>query len=154
MMNFDVRSLASLKHLETKHDEIDWIKALESARQSLKFIDINFQSLEHIALASRTPTKFTTMTRLIYQYGKSYPNGDQISDLLLEYTNDSPFSLSDWVDSIDYFYQWLTAQGRKIDFLPMLKYLGCCVASPDAKEGGQTFSELLEDMLKVNGYDG
>lgn len=153
-MNFDIRALAALKHLETKHKEIEWTKALESARQSLKFIDIDFQSLEQIALASRSPSKFTTMTRLIYQYGKSYPNGEQISDLILEYTNQSPFSLSNWIDCIDYFYYWLAGQKRKIDFLPMLKYLDCCAASSDAKEGGQTFTALLEDMLKVSGYEG
>ncbi|MEO5969060.1 MAG: hypothetical protein ABIQ95_03965, partial [Bdellovibrionia bacterium] len=99
------------------------------------------------------PSKFTTMTRLIYQYGKSHPNGDQISDLILDYTNKSPFSLAEWVDAIDYFYRWLVTQNRKIDFLPMLKYLDCCIASPEAREGGQTFPALLEDMLKVCGYD-
>jgi len=153
-MNFDVRDLAALKHLETGHTEIEWTKALESARQSLKFIDIDFQSLELIALASRAPSKFTTLTRLIYQYGKSHPHGDQISDLILEYTNNSPFSLSDWIDTIDTFYHWLVERDRKIDFLPMLKYLDCCIASPDAREGGQTFTQLLEDMLKVAGYEG
>ena len=153
-MSFDVRALAALKHRETQHAEIEWTKALESARQSLKFIDIDFQSLELMALASRAPSKFTTLTRLIYQYGKSHPHGDQISDLILEYTNNSPFSLSDWIDTIDTFYRWLGDRDRKIDFLPMLNYLDCCVASPDAREGGQTFTQLLEDMLKVAGYEG
>jgi hypothetical protein len=153
-MIFDVRSLAAQKHKETEQNEVEWLRALESARQSLKFIDIDYQSLEQIALASRSPEKFTVVVRLIYQYGKSHPHGDQVSDLILEYTNDSPFSLSEWIDAIDFFYQWLSTNQRKIDFLEMLKYLQCCVVSPDARQGGQTFAALVEDMLNVSGYEG
>jgi hypothetical protein len=153
-MNFDVRSLASQKHHETKHAEVDWLKALESARQSLKFIEIDYQSLEYFALASKAPSQFTVIARLIYQYGKSYPHGVLISDLILGYVNDSLFSLSDWIEAIEYFYRWLEKQERKTDFLPMLKYLECCAASPDARESGQTLSALIQDMLQFIGYEG
>ncbi len=153
-MIFDVRSLASQKHAETHDSKTAWIMALESARQSLKFIEIDYQSLEHLALANRSPTQFTIMTRLIYQYGKSHPNGTLISDVIFQYVNESPFSLSDWMSAIEYFYNWLEEQGRKIDFLPMLKYLACCVAAPDASEAGQTLTSLITDMLQVHGYEG
>jgi hypothetical protein len=153
-MNFDVRALSALKHRETGYGEVEWMKALESARQSLKFIDIDYQSLEHLATASRSPDQFTVLTRLIYQYGKSHPHGELISDLIFAHTNESPFSLSDWVDAIHYFHGWLEKNGRKVDFLPMLKYLECCVASPDAREGGQTLAALIEDMLMTLGYEG
>jgi len=154
MMMFDVRRLSERKHGETHHEPVEWLRALESARQSLKFVDIDFNALELIALASGTPAKFTLMSRLIYQYGKSHPHGDQISELILQFVNDSPFSLADWVDAIEYFHRWLIDNGRKVDFLPMLKYLECCVASADAREGGQTFVALIEDMLAVCGYEG
>jgi hypothetical protein len=153
-MKFDVRVLAARKHAESGHDEVDWLRALESARQSLKFVEIDYESLERIALASRTPAQFTLLTRLIYQYGKSHPNGDLISEVILKYASESPFSLSDWLAAIEYFHGWLEQNGRKIDFLPMLKYLECCIAAPDARESGQTFVALIEDMLKVSGYEG
>lgn len=152
-MSFDVRALAALKHTETQHNEIEWMKALESARQSLKFVDIDYASLELFALASRSPSKFTVLTRLIYQYGRSHPHGDQVSEMILKFTNESPFSLSDWIDAIEYLYLWLQNSNRKTDFFPMLKYLECCVASQDAKEAGQTFLGLVEDMLNVFGYE-
>jgi len=153
-MVFDVRELSRKKSLESGVVESDWLRALESARQSLKFIDIDFQSLEHFALASRTPERFTLLTRLIYQYGKSHPHGDQVGEMIFEFVNASPFALSDWIDAIAFFHGWLEKHGRKIDFYPMLKYLECCVASPEAKEGGVTFSALVEDMLTVIGYEG
>ena len=153
-MNFNVRSIAALKYKETQYPEVDWVKALESARQSLKFIEIDYQSLELIAMACRSPAQFTVITRLIYQYGKSHPHGALISELILKNVNDSPFSLSDWIAAIEYFYQWLETNHRKTDFLPMLKYLECCVVSPEAKEGGQTLTSLVGDMLRVIGYEG
>ncbi len=153
-MTFDVRTLAAQRHRETQHAEVDWIMSLESARQSLKFVEIDYQSLEYLALASRSPGQFTVVVRLIYQYGKSHPHGELISDVILGYVNESPFSLSDWLDAIEYFNGWLEKNGRKIDFLPMLKYLECCIAAPDAKESGQTLGALIQDMLNVIGYEG
>lgn len=152
-MSFNVRSLAAQKQIETHHDEVEWMKVLESARQSLKFIDIDYFSLEQIALASRSPSQFTVICRLIYQYGKSYADGDRVSDVIFEATNDSSFSLSDWIDAIEYLYEWLGKQGRKIDFFSMLNYLKCCVASSDAQGRGQTLFSLVQDMLQIHGFD-
>ena len=153
-MNFDVRALTDLKRVETRHEGVDWLRALESARQSLKFIDIDYESLERLALASRSPHQFTVLSRLIYQYGRSHPQGAQIADLLFSLTNESSFSLADWLDAIQGFYDWLQKNGRKVDFLPMLEYLKCCSVSPDAREAGQTLGGLVEDMLRVCGYEG
>lgn len=153
-MPFDVKAIALQKHQETQQDEKLWLRALESARLSLKMIEISYPDLEQIALASRSPEKFTVITRLIYQYGKSHPHGDQISDIILQMVNESPFSLSDWIDTIDYFYGWLVDHTRKVDFLPMLKFLECSVVSPEAQDAGQTLLALTADMLSNFGYEG
>ena len=153
-MSFDVKALSVRKAKETGESELEWLRALESARQSLKFIEVDYPGLEMIALASRTAGRFVLMTRMFYQYGKSHPHGDQITDVIVAMVNASPYSLSDWVDAIDCFHQWLNKNGRKVDFLPMLRYLECCVASPEAKAGGQSFAQLVADMLDVAGYEG
>jgi hypothetical protein len=115
---------------------------------------MNPETLELFAAASGSPSKFTALVRLIYQYGKSHPRGALISDLVLRYANESHFSLSDWIEAIDFFNRWLEKNGRKIDFLSMLEYLHCCVDAPDAREPGQTLLNLVEDMLEVMGYEG
>ncbi len=153
-MGFDIATLAAQKNRETNHESTEWLKALESAQLSLKFTGISLKNLEQIALGSRSPAKFTAISRLIYQYGKSHAHGAKISERLIELSNESPFSLGDWIDAIDFFYQWLNQRKRKTDFLIMLEYLQCCVASPEAQEGGQSFTSLVEDMLTVCGYDG
>lgn len=152
-MSFDVRTIAERKYRETSHPQMEWLAVLETARQSLKLVDIDYPSLEQFALASRNPKDFTSLVRLIYQYGRSHPFGEEISDVLFSYVNESPFSLSDWIEALAYFYGWLDRNRRPIDFLSMLEYLQCCVASPDAREMGQTLSALVRDMLEVAGYE-
>ncbi len=152
-MSFDSGALAKRRHGSTGHDEADWQKALENARVSLKVIDVDSQTLTHIALGCREPAKLTLMTRLIYQYAKAHPSGEPISDLLFKSVNTSPFGLSDWIDAIDYFHRWLTDRNRKIDLLPMIKYLDCCGESGDAKKTGQTLAALVEHMLDTFGYE-
>ncbi len=153
-MIFDVRALAAQKVSETDESMAAWFAVLESARQSLRFIEVDYQALEHLALACQSTAQLTILTRLIYQYGKSNPHGALITDVILEYVNDSPFSLLDWICSIEYFYHWLEERSVKINFQPMLKYLTCCITSQDALESGQTLMALIQDMLQVFGYEG
>jgi hypothetical protein len=153
-MSFELQALAKKKHLETRLPETEWLKALESAQQSLQFMELKPETLERFALASGAPSKFTNLVRMIYQHGKSHPHGALISDLVLRYANESHFSLPDWIDAIDFFSRWLESNERKTDFLSMLEYLHCCVDAPDARQPGQTLLILVEDMLEVMGYEG
>ncbi len=152
-MSFDVRALAAQKHQETQHEELEWTRALESARQSLKQMDIDDSSLELLALASSMPAKFTVICRLIYQHGKSHLQSDRISDFLFELIDTSDFTLSDWLNAIECLCRWLKERDQKIDFFSLLKYLECCVASSEAQASGQTLFELAQNMLRVYGYE-
>jgi hypothetical protein len=152
-MTFNAQVLAQKKSQENGLDEASWFKVFDSAQQTLKDVDVDYQIIEYIALASRTPEQFAVMARLIYQYIKSNASGEQITEIILTLVNQSPFALGDWIDSVHYFYQWLLAHRKKIDFVPMLQYLECCVASPDAKKGRHTLLALVEDMLAVHGYE-
>ena len=116
---------------------------------------IDYKSLQRLAMACRSPHTLVTLTRLLYQYDKSHPDGgERIAESLFEMCDDSPFGLSDWLDAIEHFYNWLQLHSRVIDFAAMLKYMQCCIAAPDAKEPGQTFAGLITDMLEVCGYEG
>ncbi len=152
-MIFNVRILAQRKYQESGIEESSWLKVFESAQQTLKEFEVDYQIIEYIALASRTPEQFAVMSRLIYQFIKSNASGEQVTEMFLNLVNQSPFAIGDWIDSINYFHQWLISNRKKIDFVPMLQYLECCVASPDAKKGRHTLLALVEDMLAVHGYE-
>jgi hypothetical protein len=152
-VSFDIRTLADRRHEEGSFDKTDWTKAFESARQTLKLTETDAQILEYLAISAPSPQQFTIMTRLIYQYTKSQAHGEQISALILDIVNGSAFSLTDWIESINFFYAWLNERKRKIDFVSMLQYLECCVAAQDAKQPGITLQTLLQDMLNVHGYE-
>jgi hypothetical protein len=153
-MSFDPQTLAALKEQETKHSRVEWSQAFKTARQSLKYRDARNKDLRLIALASSSPAKFTTVTRLMYQYSKLHPLNPPVGEVLLQEVDQSPYSMGDWIDTIDRFHNWLSDRERKVDFLAMLNYLDCCAASSEATEGGQKFSEVLDFMLQVFGYFG
>lgn len=151
---FNVKELALQKHSETGHTEKEWALCLESARQSLKFTAIDYLGLEQLALASGSPQQFTIMGRLIYHYGKSHPQTEQIFDLILESVDSSPFPLSQWISSVEYFYHWLINHHRKLDLLKMLGYLRCCVNSSEGSGPQEDFLTIVKEMLETCGYDG
>ena len=146
-----VDSLAAERATATGRPADDWRRAIESARQSLRAVDD--ATLFALARASATPERFTTVARLIYARARVNPGGDAIARALLESANASSFSLGEWIDAIDFFHDWLARRGRKIDLLPMVKYLECCTAAPDGKDGRQTLERLAKDMLDTFGYE-
>jgi hypothetical protein len=153
-MSLNIVTVATEKSKITGISEGLWLQSIESARQSLRFRDIDSASLIQIADASRSPENFTLVVRLMYQYSKLHPFDTPVGELLFYQVNRSPFSLSDWIDAIAFFYAWLVDQERSVDFSAMLNYLDCCAASSDARESGQNFSTLLEGMLRVFGFVG
>ena len=152
-MSFDPQKLADSKFEQSELKRSEWLLTFESADLSLKQLNVDYQLLEHLAVASRTPEQFTIVARLIYQHAKSNRTGAIISEKILALVNRSPFSLGDWIGSVEYFHQWLVASGKKIDFSAMLEYLECCAASPEARKGRHTLIAVVQDMLDTHGYD-
>ena len=111
------------------------------------------KALEFIANACPTPAHFHVMKSLMNQYTDTNPDGEKISTLIFDVVNRSPFSLTDWIESIFAFHSYLVEGNRKIDFYSMIQYLRCCVASQDAKQPGITLKVLFEDFLSAYGYE-
>jgi hypothetical protein len=153
-MAFQASSLAAAKAKDSGQPLAEWLSALESARASLKLATLSDEALTRFAEASRSPAKFTALARLLYRHEKANSNAGTIAGVIFLYTNDSPFSLGDWIDSIAYFHGWLEERGRRADLPSMLEYLECSVASPEAEAGGQTLLAVVEEMLRLHGYEG
>ena len=137
----------------TGHSVADWESALVSARTSLTTKTLSQRNFELLARASASPGKLTVVARLVYQYAKARPESEDLAPMFFDAVNASPFSLADWIDAIDFFHSWLQARQRKIELLPMIKYLECCVAAPEANKSGQTLKVLVADMLEVFDYE-
>lgn len=154
MTLLNLRDLASVKSKETESFEQDWLSVLEQAQLALNRCFLTEEDCQQLALASSEPTKFNVIIRLIYSHSKQNPHREPATVLIKRLVNSTPFSMSDWVDAIFYFYQWLNKNNRKVNFLSMLNYLECCSASTDAREPGQTLLNLVKDMLRLFDYEG
>jgi hypothetical protein len=156
-VSFDTEVLARKKFSETGHSVDEWRRVFENARTSLtehrNGAPVELESLEQFALASRRPEQFTLFARLVYQHAKAHGNSGPFIAVIFQSVNVSPFSLTDWLDAIESFHAWLVDHRRKIDFLPMVKYLQCCVEAPDALKSGHTLKVLVVDMLAEFDYE-
>ena len=87
--------------------------------------------------------------RLITQAHALTP--DQLSRFLVT-VDESPYSISEWVDAIFAFEEWAKKEGRVLSLVHELEYLSCCTESP---RGGVTLplAFLLTEFLKTNGVE-
>ena len=143
------------KHIQSKNDQNDlWKKCLENARSILHARDITDSELAKIFTASSTPEDFNTVIRLVYEFTRSNPNGHLAIKLLFNQADTSHFTLTEWIEAINFFNKWLIENDRKCGWKMMLGYLTCCSESPENKDIKHKFNDLINDMLKAYGFDG
>ena len=66
--------------------------------------------------------------------------------------DESPYSLSEWVDSTEAFDQWAQSAGRTLTLIHMLEYLSCCAESG---KSGVTLplTLLMQEFIRSNGVE-
>lgn len=141
--------------LKLKKSEQDiWQKSIENARSIIHTRDLSDNELVKIATESSTPKAFNSTIKQIYLFTKSNPNGHSAIADLYNSVDNSPYSLREWIDAIEYFSSWLEESERTSPWTTMLGYLRCCSESPDNKDIKHNLKSLLKDMLKTYGYEG
>ena len=67
--------------------------------------------------------------------------------------DESPYALSEWVDSIEAFDQWAVAEKRSLSLVHMLEYLSCCAES--GRNGIKLpLTFLMQEFIRLNGVEG
>ena len=145
----------SEKSIHAKSDQRElWTKSLENARSILHARDISDSDLNKILSSSKDPHKFNTLIKLVYTYTRSNPNGSAAVKHLFLKVDSSHYTMTDWIDAISLFEDWLSKKGRKTTWDMMLGYLACCTESPENKDIKHEFLEILSDMLEEHGFEG
>ena len=144
-----------VKIIQTKESEREiWIKSVESSRKIMHSRDMSDDELCKLVSASSSPRSFNTITKLIYKFTRTNPNGHQAIENLFSSVDESPYSLHEWIDAVEYFTNWLEERDRESPWPTMLGYLSCCSESPENKDIKNNLTALLSDMLKAHGYEG
>jgi hypothetical protein len=131
-----------------------WIKCIENARSIIHARDMSDEEINKVAKASLSPDDFNVIIRWIYAFTRSNPDGHLGVLSLFKNTDSSHYSLSEWVEAINYFNNWLEENERTTNWITLLGYLQCCGDSPENIDIKHSFISLLKDMLETYGYEG
>ncbi|GEM_PF-4468098 len=121
----------------------DWSDVLRRGLEGLRGQDVEPEGLAQIARACRTPKQFALMVRLISQHCRATGTGKEIFELIRKHRDQAVFSLTEWMDALDTFTDWLESNHHNLDFLNMLNYIQCATLLPEAKSPGAHLEEVL-----------
>lgn len=129
-------------------------RAFENARASVSLKDISDEELTKILSSCASLEQFSIIFQYLFKAFKSNPNGHSVITKFFTMVDNSSYSLSEWIETIEVFHKWLCGQKRQTDFLKMIGYLQCSDLAPDNREVKHDFKDLVSDMLKTYGYVG
>ena len=72
---------------------------------------------------------------------------------LLERVDESPYSLSNWIDAFIVVRQWLDARGLQAAFQNQLGYVDCGCEAAGAGANLTLLPDLVREMLDSYGFD-
>lgn len=129
-------------------------RAFENARASVSNKDISDEELFKILSSCATLEQFAIIFQYLFKAFKSHPDGHGVVTKFFKMVDNSSYSLSEWIETIEIFHTWLNSQKRQTEFLKMIGYLQCSDLAPDNLEIKHEFKDLVSDMLKTYGYVG
>lgn len=71
---------------------------------------------------------------------------------LIEHVDESAFSLSEWLDAISVFYQWLKRKNAKTDFIEALGYIECCCEQSQGDLSHASLPASVDHSLESFGF--
>ena len=75
------------------------------------------------------------------------------NEILCHYVDNSPYSVEEWHEALDFLHLWIQKKNVSSDLLSMLGYIKCCVMSQSQLAGVTSLVDILEQMLEDYGFD-
>lgn len=114
------------------------------ALQRISSTNLLEDDVERLARLSPSPSSLSNLAALLGQ------EADERIHLLKEAVDDSPYSLKEWLYSLDLLNRWATENGKETHFQHMLGYIHCCTQV----DSSRPLVDIIEDMLTEYGYSG
>ncbi len=134
-------------------EEKAWDQALKHVRRSHTEKSLSDESIFHLAKASPSIEVFLKFAQLIFISGRSHPHKRPGMEILLDYVDNSDYSLEDWILAHEIIDSWLEERGLKAEFLTKLGYLQCCALSQESSDILRTLQSISQEMLENHGFE-
>jgi hypothetical protein len=149
-----MKNLAQARANATGHAYMAWLDALSEGRTLQDEARLGERSFRQLAEACESPRQFAIVIEALDEYAKENPDEPNGFARLAEQVNDSPYDLGEWVEALEYFYDWLEQNQRTGAFKTILGFLGCSVESLPSLADKPPLRDLAADMLDEYGFQG
>lgn len=96
-------------------------------------------------------SQFLLIMEALNEHAKENPYGANAFNLVVYHVEKSPYTLQAWIESLDYFYKWLSQNGRQASLTAILNYIDGCV-DKKASTKGPELKESLKRVLDTYGF--
>ncbi len=149
-----MKNLAQTRAKATGHPYMMWLDALSEGRTLQDEARLSERSFSQLAEACESPRQFAMIIEALDEHAKENPDEPNGFVLLADQVNDSPYGLAEWLEAMEYFYDWLEQNQRTGAFKTMLGYLCCSVESLPSLANKPPLKDLVSDMLDEYGFEG
>lgn len=144
-----ISSLAKKKSVELNQPEALWRVPISKVMGLAEKQGITAPTLVRLTQAARSPRQLT----VISDYIARAPTVDKELKLLFDRVDESPYSLPDWLESIETFHDWIAKSGKITDLEILLGYVSCCTEATSNSPAEVGLSNTVSAMLKQYGFD-
>lgn len=149
----NITELAKVRSEATQESYTDWYNALNQGVQLANEGRIDPDAFLMVVNNSIKCSQFILIMESLRTYSKENPYGTNAFNLLIFYADRSNYTLKDWVEVLDYFYNWLAKNCRKASFETILNYILNCIGGRNWLElRNFRLTELVEQFLGTYGF--
>lgn len=144
----DIKKMATAKARESPFTPDQWSEALQQCEALSAAAVLNERAFTMLADAAQSPRQLDILAEMLQKHQQDNPEANLGFSLIAKHVDDSPYSLADWVESLEFFHDWLAQSSRPSPGLgALLGYLECCAQAGSSAPPGYPLQSLLEDML-------
>lgn len=149
----EIEKLAEERSKATGESFINWYDALSKGMALACDSKIDPDAFLMMSNSSSKSSQFLLFMEALNAYSKENPYGTNAFNLVSCYIDRSSYSLQDWVEVIDYFYNWLAKNCRHASLISVLGYvLGCAENREFVILNDFDFVDIVEKVLGTYGF--
>lgn len=138
----------------TRQPYMAWLDALSEGQSLMSQAHLDERSLGILANHCQSPRQLSLIVEAIDAHAKEHPDEHSGFVELAQHADDSPYAMAEWIEAIEYFYDWLAQNNRSSPGIRnLLQYLDCCKQAGSSAPPGYPLVALLEEMLDRYGLE-
>lgn len=151
----NIEEIASTRAKETEQPYMAWLDALSEGTSLMNEAKLDERAFTGLITASQKPKQLSLMVEALDKHSKEHPEKEGGFAILTSFVDESPYGLAEWIEALEYFYDWFAQNERESPGLSqLLEYLSCCTEAGSNSPVGFPLQGLLEEMLDRYGFDG